>query len=100
MLEVHVCARNGALLRAFALGDAEEVIVGRDDACDIRINAPTISREHCCIERNGNGELYIRDLGSTTGTFSRGEKIDRLRVQEGMTVEIGPAVLKFYDGDL
>lgn len=100
MLEVHVCAKNGALLRAFALGDADEVIVGRDDACDIRINAPSISREHCCIERDEKGTMFIRDLGSTTGTFTNGEKIERMPVKEGMSVEIGPAVLKFYDGEL
>lgn len=100
MFEVHVCAKNGALLRAFALGDADEVIVGRDDACDIRINAPTISREHCCIERDTEGVMFIRDLGSTTGTYAHGEKIDRMQLKEGMTVEIGPAVLKFYDGDI
>ena len=46
MLEIHVCNQQGKVLRAFALGDSEEVIIGRDETCDIRIRAKTVSREH------------------------------------------------------
>ena len=40
MMELHICNRSGAVLRSFALGDNVEVIVGRDETCDIRIAAP------------------------------------------------------------
>ena len=70
MMELHVCNREGALLRSFALGDSEEVIVGRDSACDVRIDAQTISREHCAIERDADG-LFIRDLGSLSSGLRR-----------------------------
>lgn len=99
MMEVHVCSRAGALLRAFALGDAQEVIIGRDDDCDIRINSQAVSREHCCIEQD-NGQMYLRDLGSTAGTLVEGDRIDRIPLKHGLSVQIGPAVLKFFNGDI
>jgi len=80
MLEVHVCSRNGALIRAFAVGDSPELIVGRDEECDIRINSRDVSREHCAIEREDDEGFLLRDLGSTGGTFVNGEKINRIKL--------------------
>jgi hypothetical protein len=99
MMEVHVCNRDGVLLRAFALGDAEEVIIGRDVNCDIRIQAPSISREHCAIERVGE-KLFLRDLGSTGGTYANGERLDRIELAPGLEIRVGPAILKFYEGGI
>lgn len=99
MMELHVCNRAGEILKAFALGDSVEVLVGRDESCDIRIESKAVSREHCAIEHEGN-ELVLRDLGSTSGTFLKGEKVDRIKIMDGMEVEVGPAVLKFHDAGL
>ena len=97
MLELHVCNRNGAVLKAFAIGDADELLVGRDDSCDIQIRNALVSREHCAIEREGES-LILRDLNSTGGTFMNGERISKIAVGNGTTVDVGPAVLKFYEG--
>ncbi|TVQ55077.1 MAG: FHA domain-containing protein [Phycisphaerales bacterium] len=100
MIELHVCSKKtGSLLKAFALGDSEEVLIGRDDACDIKIKSRSVSREHCAIEREGES-LVLRDLGSTGGTIRNGEKIDRIRLEDGLEVTIGPAVLKFYENQI
>ena len=99
MLEIHVCNQQGKLLRAFALGDSDEVLVGRDETCDIQIRAKSVSREHCTIEREGQ-DFVLRDLGSTGGTFLNGQRVDRVRLRNGIEVTVGPAVLKFYDNDI
>jgi pSer/pThr/pTyr-binding forkhead associated (FHA) protein len=98
-MELHVCSRTGTVLRAFALGDEAEVIIGRDDSCDIQIRARSVSREHCSIEREGD-TLVLRDLGSSAGTILDGNRVERVRLQDGMEVEVGPAVLKFYESGI
>lgn len=99
MMELHVCNRAGVLLRAFALGDSKEVIVGRDDTCDVRIMSRSVSREHCAIEQDGD-ELILRDLGSSGGTFLNGNRVEKVRLQDGMEITVGPAILKFYDSGI
>ena len=99
MMELHVCNREGSVLKAFALGDTAEVIVGRDSSCDIQIKAKSVSREHCAIESEGE-ELVLRDMGSSCGTFLDGRRIESVRIEDGMEITVGPAVLKFYDSGI
>ncbi|MHC5001813.1 MAG: FHA domain-containing protein [Planctomycetota bacterium] len=100
MMELHVCSQSGQLLRAFALGEVErELIIGREEHCDVQIASRSVSREHCAIERDEEG-LLLRDLGSTCGTIIDGRRVDHVRVQSGLEVHVGPAVLRFRDGDL
>jgi pSer/pThr/pTyr-binding forkhead associated (FHA) protein len=100
MMEVHICNGAGTMLRAFAIGDNAEVIVGRDDSCDIRIVSKSVSREHCSIEESDDGSLVLKDLGSTAGTFVNGSRIDSVRLEDGIIVRIGPALLKFFDAGI
>jgi pSer/pThr/pTyr-binding forkhead associated (FHA) protein len=101
MMELHICARNGGkVLRKFALGDLEELIIGRDEGCDIRIKSPVVSREHCTIEQDDTGSLVLSDSDSTGGTFVENQKIESVRLEDGLEVTIGPAVLKFYDSGI
>ena len=100
MMEVHVCDRAGTMLRAFAIGDSAELIVGRDDSCDIRIMSKSVPREHCSIEESDDGSLVLRDLGSTAGTYVNGDRVDSIRLEDGVEVRVGPAVLKFYDAGI
>jgi len=100
-MELHICARSGGkVLRKFALGDLEELIIGRDEGCDIRIKSPVVSREHCTIEQDETGALVLSDSDSTGGTFVEEQKIDSIRLEDGLEVTIGPAVLKFYDSGI
>ena len=99
MMEIHICKHDGNVLRAFALGDETEVIVGRDDSCDIQIMARSISREHCTIEQRDDTAV-LRDLSSSSGTFLNGERIEQVELADGMEVQIGPAVLKFVETTL
>jgi|TARA_B100000959_G_C14848919_1_gene569268 pSer/pThr/pTyr-binding forkhead associated (FHA) protein len=101
MMELHICSlSSGVLLRKFALGDLDELIIGRDEECDIRIKSPVVSREHCTIEQNGNGGLVLTDCDSTAGTFVEDKKIDSIRLEDGLEVTVGPALLRFYDSGI
>ena len=47
--------------------DGDAVSLGRDPACDLRVDETPASRRHCTIERRG-GAFMLRDH-STNGTF-------------------------------
>lgn len=60
----------------FALYDKEPLYkIGKSESCQgvISFN-PTISREHCAIEYDGNC-YFVMDLGSSNGTYLNGEKL-------------------------
>ena len=100
-MELHICARTGGkVLRKFAIGDLEELIIGRDEGCDIRIKSPIVSREHCTIEQDESGSLILTDSESTGGTFVNEQKIESIRLQDGLEVIVGPAILKFFDSGI
>lgn len=100
MIELHILKKStGDTLGEFAIGDASELIIGRDESCDVRINARSVSREHCSIEQI-DGEMTLRDLESTGGTFCGEDKIEHVRIEDGLEITIGPALLKFYEADV
>jgi pSer/pThr/pTyr-binding forkhead associated (FHA) protein len=45
-----------------------QFLVGRDPACHLRPASPLISKRHCVLLQ-GDGKVFVRDLGSTNGTF-------------------------------
>ncbi len=53
-------------------------IIGRDPSCHLQVSSHHVSKRHAAIERRG-GLTFIRDLGSTNGTFLNGRL---LRKQE------------------
>lgn len=71
---------NGAVSTISLLG-RPFFIVGRADTCDIQLATPSVSRQHAAIQHRGGGslqggdEMYIYDLGSTSGTFLNGQQL-------------------------
>lgn len=54
--------------------DAPLIRVGRDEAMEIHIDNPSVSRQHAEI-RNDAGSWVVADLGSSNGTFLNGERL-------------------------
>jgi pSer/pThr/pTyr-binding forkhead associated (FHA) protein len=71
------------------LPDAE-VVVGRDDDCQIRLASSDVSRRHCAIRPSPEGML-IRDLGSRNGTQINDVPIEEeTLLKPGDILRIGP----------
>ncbi|MCH2149607.1 MAG: FHA domain-containing protein, partial [Phycisphaerales bacterium] len=71
-------------------------IVGRSADCDIRLPAPTVSRQHATVEYTGD-HWTIRDHGGTNGTFLNDVRLDAHDVSllaEGDRLQIGPWTLQ------
>jgi hypothetical protein len=49
------------------------VAVGRHPNCDARLVSPRVSRWHCCMTEI-EGQVWVRDLGSTNGTWIEGQR--------------------------
>jgi DNA-binding NtrC family response regulator len=64
---------TGATLATHALPLAGAVTIGRDPACEIQIDDPSISRKHARIDLGT--AITVEDLGSSNGCELRGKRI-------------------------
>ena len=63
--------------------------IGKLSSSHVRIDDEQVSRMHAVVEVNGPQEVFILDLGSTTGTFVNGERVTKQRLQSNDRVELG-----------
>ncbi len=60
---------SGEEIRTFLLPRSGEVTIGRDEASTVRIDDPSVSRQHAVL--HVGERLEIEDLGGANGTFMR-----------------------------
>lgn len=77
------------------------IVVGRGNEARFRIQQDRISRKHCELF-DRDGDVFVRDLGSTNGTFLDGEQIAasiRTPVPPGSVLRIGTIDIRIdYEG--
>lgn len=69
-----------------------ELLVGRADACDLKIEDNSISRNHFKLYVQ-DGQLRLEDLGSTNGTYVNGEETQQIELHDGDRIQISPATI-------
>src|SRR3954453_23708011 len=52
-----------------------QFLVGRDPQCHLRPASPLISKRHCALIQR-DGKAFIRDFGSTNGTYLNEERVE------------------------
>ena len=67
--------------------------VGRVEENAFQIAEPSVSSRHCEILLRG-GDVVVKDLNSTNGTFINGEKISEAVLKPGQTLRLGNVELK------
>lgn len=80
---------------SFELG-AGPVILGRGADCFVRLDDPSVSRQHARIEPEETGHAVI-DLQSTNQTFVNDKPVVRRRLDDGDTLRVGNFVLRYLD---
>jgi diguanylate cyclase (GGDEF)-like protein len=70
-----------------------ETVVGRGIEAHVTLDDPSISRRHCSIRREANGQFTVHDLGSMNGTSVGGTAAERLLLASGDRIQVGPNVL-------
>lgn len=66
--------------RVFPLKDT--TVVGRSSECEIHLAVAHLSRRHAQLQVV-DGLLYVKDLGSSNGTFLNGKPVTEARVRRG-----------------
>ena len=63
--------------------------LGRATGADFIVEAALVSRVHCRVTALASGELELRDLESTNGTFVNGQRVDHARLAPGDRIQVG-----------
>jgi pSer/pThr/pTyr-binding forkhead associated (FHA) protein len=78
---------------------ALEVHIGRDKRNLICIDNPLVSGDHARVFAEGRN-YFVEDLGSTNGTWVKGQKISRkVLLQHGDSIFVGESVMTFKEPD-
>jgi pSer/pThr/pTyr-binding forkhead associated (FHA) protein len=77
--------------------DRAMVVVGRHPSCDTRLDSLRVSRQHCCMSQD-NGEVTVRDLGSTNGIRINGQRVERGRLRPGDELSIAHIRYRLENG--
>ena len=63
--------------------------LGRAAGADFIVDAALVSRVHCRLTALPGGQLEVRDLESTNGTFVNGHRVDVARLASGDKLQVG-----------
>jgi pSer/pThr/pTyr-binding forkhead associated (FHA) protein len=80
-----------------------EIRIGRSPESDIYIDDASVSTSHCLIETvapeagDAPKEYFIRDLGSTNGTYVNIDRVERQRLVHEDMIRVGLKNFKFID---
>src|SRR3712207_5763288 len=63
--------------------------LGRAVGADFIVDAALVSRVHCRLTALPGGQLEVRDLESTNGTFVNGQRVDVAHLAPGDKLQVG-----------
>ena len=87
-----VVVAGGLRGKEFPLEDGTST-VGRGDECDIHIPIDGVSKEHFSITTSGDS-CYIKDLGSSNGTFLNGKAVKSATVKDKDKISIPDTIFQ------
>jgi len=79
--------------RTFTLG-SEVMLLGRSRATETHLTDPHCSRVHCQIIPE-DGQYFVVDFDSASGTFVNGKEIERHKLTSGDLIRIGSTHLQY-----
>lgn len=74
--------------------EAGSLLVGRDEAAQIRLDVSGVSRRHARLTVDEAGQVRLVDLGSRNGSFVNAQRVEQAPLRESDELRFGPAVLR------
>ena len=82
------------------VGEARQITAGRAAGCDLIVDEPSVSKRHAIVRWDAaQGGCFVRDLGSTNGTFVGAKELGRdeeRRLEDGDVVSFGDAQFMYF----
>ena len=85
--------KGSQLLMSLRFNEKSELIIGRDEKSDIRLDGLQISNRHARLQKTANG-VYVEDLNSTNGVYFNGQRTQRQLISAKDAVQIGSFVIR------
>jgi pSer/pThr/pTyr-binding forkhead associated (FHA) protein len=71
-----------------------QFLIGRDRQCHLRPASPLVSKRHCALLIRG-GKAFVRDLGSTNGTYVNDRPLDgEVQLRDQDQLRVGPVAFQ------
>ncbi|HKP59237.1 MAG TPA: TonB family protein [Polyangiales bacterium] len=94
----HIFDRSGQHVRSETL--TQDVIkIGKLDSSHLKLEDEGVSRMHSVVEVSAAGEVFVIDLGSTTGTIVNGQRVSKAQLNPGDQLQFGNLTLQIDFGD-
>lgn len=65
-----------------------ELVIGRGEGADIRVDNPLVSRTHAVLRFEGSA-WQVADLQSPNGLYVNGERVEKRKLEPGDRIELG-----------
>jgi pSer/pThr/pTyr-binding forkhead associated (FHA) protein len=85
--------KDGAVVRE-TLFRSLPVTLGRGEECDFPLFDASVSRRHAVLERDADGALVLRDLGSRNGLHLGPQRVEKLKVASLVHCLVGTVELE------
>jgi len=96
-LPMFVVTSDGPLRGQVLVIEGDELLLGRRDNSDLRLDDPHVSRAHAVVRRQ-SGAVWVEDLSSTGGTYVNGDQVAGSHsVRHGDLVRFGTVETRFED---
>ena len=98
MLRLILQSSDGEEIRKFPLKSKPDVSIGRSSDNDVVLVWEGVSRHHARV-RTEAGSLWIEDCGSKNGLLIEDRKMGRVRLEPGISIQIGDGFLTLEEID-
>lgn len=80
--------------RVFSFSEHETFLIGRSDAAHFCLPEDRFFSRHHCLLEIAPPQIFIRDLGSTNGTYVNGQRIEAVHLKSGDRIQGGETILE------